>query len=63
MKLKNIIFVRINKHIQLYVSDSYSKYIKEHYPDKNVHVICVGLERDNYTPPQEVDLIIASKYE
>ena len=57
MKLKNIIFVALTTY-QLYVSDSYSKYIKEHYPDKNVHIICVGLERDNYTPPQEVDLIM-----
>ena len=43
MKLKNIIFVALTTY-QLYVSDSYSKYIKEHYPDKNVHIICVGLE-------------------
>lgn len=57
MKLKNIIFVALTTY-QLYVSDSYSKYIKEHYLDKNVHIICVGLERDNYTPPQEVDLIM-----
>lgn len=38
MKLKNIIFVALTTY-QLYVSDSYSKYIKEHYPDKNVHII------------------------
>lgn len=54
--MKSIIFVALTTY-QLYVSDTYSKYIKEHYPDKEVHIICIGLEIKNYISPQQVNLI------
>lgn len=56
IKLKNIIFVALTTY-QLYVADTYSKHIKEHYQDRKVYIICVGLEIDNYTPSYNVNLV------